>query len=180
MNILVMIAQILYYMSIHEKTQPRRILTPRLRSEYMKTLKIIRSLIIFMQSRQALSVEGGSALCACINSTNGIFPSLDAGHLKMLRELNCAPPSDEVWRDDWNMVFDAMIRIVNSTECNLSKLTTLTNRIWIKSFMAFHNLPRVFFLSDQIGLWSEPIPPVGIDFALESVKPFINFCSEKD
>ena len=63
---------------------------------------------------------------------------------------------------------EKMEELLHSLEPLLSRNTPCSNIAWIKTFMAFHNLPRVFFDAELRGFWNEPLAPVNLDAALES------------
>ncbi len=77
-----------------------------------------------------------------------------------------------IWKPEWDEILLKMKELLAGTRKILSRRVTFNHRVWIWCFMAFHNLPRVFFSPAHQGIWKETFPPLDAAWVLQAASHF--------
>ena len=163
------LAQVLYRIAVKEKTQKRYLLLGK-RKALKLQLVWIRTLVEWLRSPEPLKPEQAKLLMIFILNHPEIFPVSDDQVVAALMDPHFQLCRQRAWKTEWTPVADKMFVILDRLEREISCPRALYNDVWIRSFMAFHNLPRVFW-EDTGGLWEEPFPPIDAAYAIELAGP---------
>ena len=166
----VVIAQVLYYMAVHDKTQPSHLLTPRYRRELSERLKMYQSLLSWLKSNSSLEKGQTLSLLHYIENHSEIFPVIPTTTFVELQKDNYIIEQHVTMCDEWNTLISKMEEIIRVIGKWLSYPWALRNDKWIMGFLAFHNFPRPFLDCDHIGLWNGCISPISAAAAVQAAQ----------
>lgn len=169
------IAQLLYRMALFEKTQKRFLLTSRKKERLKKTLEMFSVLISMLKNEEPLTQDEIETLITYVVNHPEVFPILDSETMKKLKTMEIQIACYRVWLGDWDLVVTKMQELINYANTILSSFRNISNQKWIICFMAFHNLPRVFFSNDFQAIWHESIPSLDVKHAIQSANNFSFF-----
>lgn len=162
------IAQVLYLMAVHDKTQPMCLLSPKRKQELAERLAMYQTLLSWMTSDLPLAVEQTQCLIGYVERHREIFPRIASSVKHELLAYNDTIACQSVFKDEWNLLTAKMNELLCAVAQWLSRPTAIHNKRWIISFMAFHNLPRAFMNDDYQGLWNNMISPMRTIDALQA------------
>lgn len=165
----VVIAQVLYYMAVHDKTQPSHLLTPIYRRKLSERLKMYQLLLSWLKSNTSLEKDQTLFLLRYIEERQEVFPVVPTATVISLQNGDYAIGQEVAIKDEWNMLIAKMEGIILAIEKWLSSPWVLRNEKWIVGFLAFHNLPRPFMDCNQ-GLWRDLISPISSVAAMQAAQ----------
>lgn len=161
------IAQTLYFMSVHDKTQNKYLLLPKRKKEMQKRLAMYEQLIDWLCSDQPLPLNEMELLLEYIHRHPHIFPPIEENIRKLLTEtqqpIECRPGKSEELR----RITLRMQELISCQKKQLARMTAINNHSWIICFHAFHNLPRFFFSQEYHGLWNISLSPLPSCLAIQ-------------
>lgn len=166
------LAQVLYYMALRDKTQKQTIVWGKKKQELFDRLTMYHQIVGWLSSDEALHTKQCKELLEYIQDQNHAFPRVNSDILSELCALNYQIECDRGLVDDEIKAIEKMVYLLHYPEHIISRKMPCSNITWIETFMAFHNLPRIFFGSELLGLWDEPILHVDLSFALEAASYF--------
>lgn len=167
----VAIAQTLYFMSVHDKTQGICFLFPKKKKILQERLTMYDRLINWLCSNHPLPPNEVNFLLDYINAHPSVFPPVADKQKSVLAEAGSQIDSRYCLENEGKQVIRRMREIITMQEYSLSHSSTITSRSWITSFHAFHNLPRAFFTNKDQGLWHISISPLSFVQALQFSTP---------
>ena len=162
------LAQVLYHMALHDKTQKQIVVWGKKKQALIERLNMYHQIIGWLTSDEALQSKQCKELLEYIQNQSHSFPYVSNDILSEICALDYRIECDRALCGDEMKAIGKMVDLLQSLEPVLSRRTPCSNMTWIKTFMAFHNLPRVFFGSDLRGLWDEAISHLNLNSALES------------
>lgn len=162
-----MVAEVLYRMALHEKTQKVYFLLPHVRKKLENKLLMFRYLIECLQSSR-LSQSQYNKILRYIETHHKTFPKLNTNLLMNSYADEAPSKCSPDWNPEWTEIVKRMEEILQIAGELIKSGRCCGNKQWILCFMAFHNLPRVFFTHSKSELWSDDLVPLDVASALQA------------